>query len=356
MGKGLPLISLVIISYNQEKYIQEAVESAFAQDYCNLEIIISDDHSQDDTWGLITRSAKRYSGDHQIILNRNQHNLGIVLNLQKAVSLSSGEWIVCQAGDDVSLRHRVSSIQSKISETKGVFAIGTACRIVDSQGKSIGFRGYKLGHLPNIRSTILIGATAAYHRDCFTLFPSLNATQISEDLILPFRALLLGKVVITNIVVLLYRVHEKNVSSDSRSYEEILKKWAYFENRNPDAYMQRIRDINAASHIPLCTRSNLVQLQRTFIDEAAEAKKRIEKLIRFYELKGLFRLRYILKLELNISFFHSFVFKCKFVLRQSNLIWRLYSKMRFNVLQFNCYTAPDSASNVIKLEDYKIFT
>ena len=72
-----PLITLFLFSYNQEKYIKQAVESALAQDYPNLEVIISDDHSTDNTVGIIQSIIQDYSGKHKVALNINPTNLGI---------------------------------------------------------------------------------------------------------------------------------------------------------------------------------------------------------------------------------------------------------------------------------------
>ena len=55
----LPLLTFALFSYNQENYIRQAVEGALAQDYPRLEIIISDDCSQDETCLLYTSPSPR---------------------------------------------------------------------------------------------------------------------------------------------------------------------------------------------------------------------------------------------------------------------------------------------------------
>ena len=66
-----PLVSFCIITYNQENYILDALNGAVNQDYENLEIIVSDDCSKDNTFGVIENFVKTYQGRHKIILNRN---------------------------------------------------------------------------------------------------------------------------------------------------------------------------------------------------------------------------------------------------------------------------------------------
>ena len=98
-----PRFSFLMITYNQEKYIADALNSALAQDYPDLEIVISDDCSKDRTFEIATEIAKNYHGPHKIILNRNEPNLGIGGNFYKAYTLSSGEWLFMAAGGDLSL-------------------------------------------------------------------------------------------------------------------------------------------------------------------------------------------------------------------------------------------------------------
>lgn len=95
--KYLPLVSIMIPTYNQEEYIAEAIESALAQDYPNLEIIVADDCSTDQTGPI----AMRYTHDSRLIYHRNQKNLGRVGNYHNtAHNVATGDWAVNLDGDD----------------------------------------------------------------------------------------------------------------------------------------------------------------------------------------------------------------------------------------------------------------
>ena len=106
---GRPLATLFITSYNQEAYVGAAIDGAFAQTYAPLEIVMSDDASADRTFEIMREKAAAYRGPHRIVLNRNEKNLGIVPHVEKVMSLASGEIIVENAGDDVSVPHRVET-------------------------------------------------------------------------------------------------------------------------------------------------------------------------------------------------------------------------------------------------------
>ena len=92
-GEDLPLVTFALFAYNQEKYIREAVEAALAQDYPNLEIILSDDCSTDRTFEVIQNIVSKYKGRHRVIHNRNQSNLGISRHLNMAFSMVSGDFV-----------------------------------------------------------------------------------------------------------------------------------------------------------------------------------------------------------------------------------------------------------------------
>lgn len=94
--KKLPKVTINIPTYNQEKYIARAIESCLKQDYPNLEIIVSDDCSTDETFAI----AKRYEGDI-VKVCKTLKNIGRVANYRYTLqNLSSGDWVVNLDGDD----------------------------------------------------------------------------------------------------------------------------------------------------------------------------------------------------------------------------------------------------------------
>ena len=100
---------MVLLTYNQETFVQEALQSLLEQDYDDLEIVVSDDASKDGTWQVIQQTFAEYTGNKRVILNRNEHNLGIVGNYFNAFSVTTGDVIFTAAGDDVSLPNRCSA-------------------------------------------------------------------------------------------------------------------------------------------------------------------------------------------------------------------------------------------------------
>jgi len=80
-----PKASIILITYNHERFIKESLLSVLNQTYPNLEIIIADDCSSDDTRAIIKAILDQYQGKHQVILSHNDVNLGICGNINQAL-------------------------------------------------------------------------------------------------------------------------------------------------------------------------------------------------------------------------------------------------------------------------------
>ena len=76
---------MLLITFNQENTILEALEGAVNQDYPNTEIIVCDDASQDSTFQKVIEFTKNYHGPHKIIYHKNPKNIGIGGNIHHAV-------------------------------------------------------------------------------------------------------------------------------------------------------------------------------------------------------------------------------------------------------------------------------
>lgn len=92
-----PKVSVMIPTYNQEQYITQAIESVIMQDYENLEIIVADDCSTDNTKEIV----QKYLHDKRLKYIRNESNLGRVGNYRNTLyQHTTGEWILNLDGDD----------------------------------------------------------------------------------------------------------------------------------------------------------------------------------------------------------------------------------------------------------------
>jgi glycosyltransferase involved in cell wall biosynthesis len=211
-----PVISYRIFSYNQELFIDECIESAFSQTYEPLEILITDDYSTDKTFEIIKNKVKSYLGNHRIILNRNDQNLGITQHLNYVSRFCKGELLIGCAGDDISLPERTEKVYNAYlgSDFKAK-AIYSDYFILRGEKTFEGnyFIDEKKASLQDILngSFGFLGAVACYHRDVFDCFEPLANTPF-EDTVLGFRAAILGNITFIPEKLVKYRKTEQAVS------------------------------------------------------------------------------------------------------------------------------------------------
>ena len=191
-----PLVSMLLIAYQQPDTVARAIRGALAQTYSPLEIVISDDASNDNTFAAMQAAVAGYAGPHRIVLNRNPHNLGIGAHLSHLVGLSKGELLFVAAGDDVSLPQRCETVvRAWLAHGRRPDLIASALFDMDDAGAM---------HAPIVPSELqryrsvsdwlanppfVVGAAQVWTRRLFDRFGPLPAGVVAEDLIMVFRAI-----------------------------------------------------------------------------------------------------------------------------------------------------------------------
>lgn len=130
----LPLVSILVPVYNVEKFVCAAVNSLQNQTYSNIEIIIVDDDSTDDTYNICKELA---ANDSRIRLFRNEINLKIALTLNYALSVSRGEYIARMDGDDISVFDRIQRQIEYLTSNPEINLVGVSLIGIDSSGNEI---------------------------------------------------------------------------------------------------------------------------------------------------------------------------------------------------------------------------
>lgn len=211
------MLSFLLFTYNQEEFVREAVMAALNQDYSPLEIIISDDCSTDGTFAIIEEITESYTGPHRLVVRRNPVNLGWIAHVNEIARTATGEWIIMAAGDDISQPSRASLVEKIASECKhaksiflGIQTIGVAIGFMDRPKHTPGM--YSFPDTVETNGAVGLGAAQAWNRDIFNVFGKLPIGLHREDAILPFRASLLGCIVVDERPGVVYRI-----SSDSLS-------------------------------------------------------------------------------------------------------------------------------------------
>lgn len=231
-----PLVSFVLLAYNQEKYVREAIEGAFSQTYPNLEVVLSDDGSADSTFEIMQEMAASYAGPHRVLVNRTRQNRGVLSHLYEAVSLCSGDFVVGSAGDDISYAQRVSVLTERWLASRAD-ALFSRFDVIDENGSTL-VEGVELfpseydprRYFPKGQIQQIRGVTSAYSRKVFEAIYLPEEKIMAEDF---FFALMLGsrsrRVEFVDEVLVKYREHSAaagNVSEAAiglEAYERVVQ-------------------------------------------------------------------------------------------------------------------------------------
>lgn len=130
-----PLVSVVICTYNQEKYITQTLDSVLAQKTeFPVEIILADDCSSDSTPDICSQYAGMYPDRIRYV--RNSRNKGLIRNYFDSVMMARGKYVADLAGDDIWVDPNKLADQVKVMERDGsILMCHTAWRMFDDAGR-----------------------------------------------------------------------------------------------------------------------------------------------------------------------------------------------------------------------------
>ena len=144
-----PLVSILIAAYNHERFIEEAVRSLINQTYQNLELIIIDDGSQDETYQKILKLEPECEKRFVRVDFSSQKNIGVGLTLNRLIEKTAGEFIFIMASDDVAKPNVIETLVNfMVAHDDYVLAVGDN-EFIDINSKRIGWDKYS--HSANIK-------------------------------------------------------------------------------------------------------------------------------------------------------------------------------------------------------------
>lgn len=133
---NLPLVTVVIPSYNHASYVKESIQSIIDQDYSNIELIIVDDGSKDNSIDVINEMVAICQKRFTRFEFRHRPNKGLCATLNEALDWSKGEYFSPIASDDIALPHKISFLVSKIINTDYSAVFGNIQQIGSGSTKS----------------------------------------------------------------------------------------------------------------------------------------------------------------------------------------------------------------------------
>ena len=117
----MPLVSVIVPTYNVENYIDECMNSLLNQTYKNIEIVICDDHSTDKT----VQALSKYKDSEHITVFTNDQNLRQASTRNKSINACKGDYIAIQDADDISSTDRIEKLIEAFED--GIDFVGSGC-------------------------------------------------------------------------------------------------------------------------------------------------------------------------------------------------------------------------------------
>ncbi|CAB3721189.1 glycosyltransferase family 2 protein [Paraburkholderia rhynchosiae] len=207
-----PLVSILLIAYNQQQQIADAVQGALAQTYQPLEIIVSDDASSDATFAAIEAAVAGYNGAHRVVVRHNAANQGISAHLSQLAQMANGELLFVAAGDDISTPDRCERVVDFwLAHDRRPDLIAADLADMDEAGHV--HERVSPTELDRYRSfddwlnarPWLVGAAHTWSRRLFERFGPMLPGAAAEDQIMVLRAILSGGAVTLREPLVRYR-------------------------------------------------------------------------------------------------------------------------------------------------------
>jgi glycosyltransferase involved in cell wall biosynthesis len=164
----LPLVTVIITTYNYAHTVGLAIDSALGQNYPELEVLVVDNASTDATPEL----AARYAADPRFRYIRNETNIGMVPNHNKGLRESRGEYVLFLSADDFLLPGHISRSYWYLREHPEVDVLYASTLFVEESGRFIGVRqmgGQPQGPYEGGRNEF----AALFAEGCYMCFPTM---------------------------------------------------------------------------------------------------------------------------------------------------------------------------------------
>ena len=248
-----PKVSAAIITFNSEKFIEQAIESVLSQDYLNIEIIISDDASTDNTPKILEKYSTQHPDKIKILLAKK--NLGATENWFKCVNTCKGKYIACLAGDDEFLPGKISKQVNIMEKDSDISICYSDASVFDIKNNveiyRLSMRAPTLsGNIKTALSdSIYYSPTIMFRKELtpeVDIFKGIrHATDLAFYKEIMIRSFPEGKIYYLPEVLYIYKKHDKNITVTSKDhYTEhiqaikiLQKKYPkYEEDLNPSIY------------------------------------------------------------------------------------------------------------------------
>lgn len=275
------MISVAMATYNGAKYIREQIDSILLQSIQDIEIVICDDCSKDETWQILEEYAMK---DSRIRIFRNIENVGFKLNFENAIRHCHGKYIALSDQDDIWLPDHLEQLIKHLGNK--MIACGDAL-MVDSHNQTLNMllsHQESLDYVPDdeLKKAYSVyyfrspyqGAGMLIKREFFNVALPIPNDIAYHDAWFSELACFYGGINFFPIPILRYRRHERNVTGDKIRRRPKLRSWFWHlrhrHSLNDRIYvaenvLERVKDLSAPQVRFLQEVINRFERKKTFL-------------------------------------------------------------------------------------------
>jgi glycosyltransferase involved in cell wall biosynthesis len=226
--------SVVICTFNGEKYIADQLKSIFDQSIKPFEIIISDDASTDNTVKIIRELIDNNYRDFTIKLYTNSINLGFIKNFNLAISYTSENYVFLSDQDDIWSKYKIEEFLKHIKSSPDYLLYFSNAEVIDEDNNTIK-KSLLKGHIKRIfrskskltklllKGNLIPGCTVCISKSLYTISQPFN--NIPHDYWLVLNSLFnTNSIFYIDIKLIKYRLHKGNtIGLPSLSFTDKIK-------------------------------------------------------------------------------------------------------------------------------------
>ena len=214
------LVSIVLPVYNGQKYIRQSIDSILLQTYHNIELIIVNDCSTDDTLAIISKYAEK---DKRIKIINNETNQKLPKSLNIGFKNASGEYYTWTSDDNIYKPNAIETMVKYLEYLQGYSMVSAICDIIDKDGNIIknSKEWWPNRNIKDLANTNNILACFMYRKKIAELIGVYDENTFgAEDYDYWYRIALNGKILYIDENLYQYRFHPNSLTNTQKSIND----------------------------------------------------------------------------------------------------------------------------------------
>ena len=242
MNNNSPLVSVVISSFNHEKFVKLTIDSIFKQSYKNIEVFVIDDGSSDNTAVILKELSLKYNFYFEI-----QENMGLVPTLNRLYSMCNGKYIMPCASDDISYPDRMAKQVLYLENNPAISVCYSNHFLINEKGEKLKAKTNLKEKLYSFNEIYIRNKSTAMlliKRD-FLIYPYYDSTFKLEDWYFLLKISQRGeKIGFIEDYLGEYRIHENNMSKQLQMmHNEKIKIVKHFRPKSNYLYFRSLFNV-----------------------------------------------------------------------------------------------------------------